>query len=247
MDKTRKNRKSIRLDQAVFERGLAETIEKAQALVMAGRILVDGNAALKAGHAVSIDSDIYVSAVGDYVSRGGVKLAYALDYFGINLEGKVALDVGASTGGFTDCMLSRGAQRVFALDAGYGQFHYTLRSDNRVTVMERTNARYPFSIGSPVFIATVDVSFISVTKLIHSIAFHVEKGGYIIILVKPQFEARKLEVGRGGVVKDPVIHAKVLGRTISWIVDNGFRFRNLVPSVITGDRGNQEYFILVQV
>ena len=113
--------------------------------------------------------------------------------------------------------------------------------------MERTNARYPFSIGSPVFIATVDVSFISVTKLIHSIAFHVEKGGYIIILVKPQFEARKLEVGRGGVVKDTVIHAKVLGRTISWIVDNGFRFRNLVPSVITGDRGNQEYFILVQV
>ena len=192
--------KRLRLDQAIFERGLAETIEKAQALVMAGRILVDGHAALKAGHAVSIDSAIDVSTVGDYVSRGGIKLAYALDYFGVNVEDKVALDVGASTGGFTDCMLSRGAQKVFALDAGYGQFHYTLRSDKRVTVMERTNARYPFSIDSTVSIATVDVSFISVTKLIHSIAFHVEKGGYIIILLKPQFEARRLEVERGGVV-----------------------------------------------
>jgi len=247
MAKTRKGKTSVRLDQAILQNGLAETIEKARALVMAGRIRIDGKVALKAGHSVDANSMIDVSTVGDYVSRGGIKLAHALDFFDINVDGQVALDVGASTGGFTDCMLSRGARRVFALDAGYGQFHYTLRRDERVTVMERTNARYPFRIDSTVSIATIDVSFISITKLIPSIGAHVEKGGCIIALVKPQFEARRSEVERGGVVKDPIIHAKVLGRTIFWLVSNGFRFRNLVPSVITGDRGNQEYFLLIEV
>jgi 23S rRNA (cytidine1920-2'-O)/16S rRNA (cytidine1409-2'-O)-methyltransferase len=157
----------------------------------------------------------------------------------------VALDVGASTGGFTHCLLQRGARRVYALDAGYGQLDYRLRQDPRVVSLERVNARYPFPLEEDVDLATVDVSFISITRVLPSVSSHLRRGGLIVGLVKPQFEARRAEVGRGGVVRDPRVHARVLGRVIAWAISNGFRLRDLVPSPITGDRGNREYFVLL--
>ena len=155
------------------------------------------------------------------------------------------MDVGASTGGFTDCLLQHGAIRVYALDVGRGQLDYRLRQDPRVTVLERVNARYPFSLPEEMDIATIDVSFISLTKVLPSAASHVKERDTIICLVKPQFEARRAEVGRGGVVRDPRVHARVLGRVIAWAISNGFRLRDLVPSPITGDRGNREYSVLL--
>ena len=168
------------------------------------------------------------------------------------MSGTVALDIGASTGGFTDCLLQRGARKVFALDVGHGQMDYRLRQDTRVVVAERMNARYRFSLPESAFsdervdLATIDVSFISTTKVIPSIAEHVQDGGPIIVLVKPQFEARREEVGRGGVIKDPLVHARVLGRVITWVVQAGFRLRNLTTSPIRGDAGNREFFLLLE-
>ena len=168
-----------------------------------------------------------------YVSRGGVKLAHALDVFNLSPEGLTVLDVGASTGGFTDCLLQRGAQRVYALDVGRGQLNYRLRRD-------------PFDLPEAVDLATIDVSFISLTLVIPSVAQHLRKGCYVAALVKPQFEARREEVGRGGIVKDPAVHARVLGRCIAWAVDQGLRVRNLCASPILGDAGNREFFLLLQ-
>ena len=155
------------------------------------------------------------------------------------------LDVGASTGGFTHCLLQAGAKKVYALDVGYGQLDYRLRQDPQVVVMERVNARYPFPLESVVDLATVDVSFISLTRVLPSVAAHLREGGPIVALVKPQFEARRDEVGRGGVIRDPRVHARVLGRVIAWAVNNSFRLIDLVPSPITGEQGNREFFILV--
>jgi 23S rRNA (cytidine1920-2'-O)/16S rRNA (cytidine1409-2'-O)-methyltransferase len=234
-----------RLDQAMMERGLADSLETARALIMAAKVRVDGKSAVSAGQRVSPEGDIVRESGPEYYSRGGIKLAHALDQFRLAAKGLTALDVGASTGGFTHCLLQRGARRVHALDVGYGQLDYRLRQDPRVVVMERVNARYPFPLDDVVDLATVDVSFISLTRVLHSAAAHVKEGGPIVALVKPQFEARRNEVGRGGVIRDPKIHARVLGRVIAWVVSNGFRFRGLVPSPITGEQGNREFFILV--
>ena len=163
----------------------------------------------------------------------------------MDVKGMVALDVGASTGGFTHCLLTGGAQRVYSLDVGYGQMDYRLRQDPRVVVMERVNARYPFSLGEEVDLATVDVSFISLTMVLPSVVTHLKEGGAIVALVKPQFEARREEVGRRGVIRDPRVHARVLGRVIAWVIGRGFRLRGLVPSPITGDKGNREFFFWV--
>jgi 23S rRNA (cytidine1920-2'-O)/16S rRNA (cytidine1409-2'-O)-methyltransferase len=234
-----------RLDQAMMERGLADSLETARALIMAAKVRVDGKPAVSAGQRVSLEEAIALETGPEYYSRGGIKLAHALDHFRLAAKGLVALDVGASTGGFTHCLLQRGARRVHALDVGYGQLDYRLRQDPRVVVLERVNARYPFPLDDVVDLATVDVSFISLTRVLHSAAAHIKEGGPIVALVKPQFEARRNEVGRGGVIRDPKVHARVLGRVIAWVINNGFRFRGLVPSPITGEQGNREFFILV--
>lgn len=238
-----------RADSLLVERDLAETRQKAQALIMEGLVYTPGGMVLKPGTLVAADVSLEVRRGLPYVGRGGVKLAHALDSFEIDVAGLTAIDVGASTGGFTDCLLQRGATRVVALDVGHGQLAYTLRRDPRVLVMEGTNARYPFSLpvpaGTLVDLATIDVSFISVTKVIPSVAQHVKTSSPIITLVKPQFEAERGEVGKGGVIKDPAVHARVLARMIGWTVDSSLRLRGLVPSLISGAEGNREFFLLL--
>jgi 23S rRNA (cytidine1920-2'-O)/16S rRNA (cytidine1409-2'-O)-methyltransferase len=234
-----------RLDQAMIERGLSDRLETARALIMAAKVRVDGNSAVAAGQVVSLEQDIVVETGPEYYSRGGIKLAHALDHFALAANGLTALDVGASTGGFTHCLLQRGAQRVYAIDVGYGQLDYRLRQDSRVVVMERVNARNPFTLDDEIDLATVDVSFISLTMVLRSVAAHVKDGGHIVALVKPQFEARRNEVGRGGVIMDSRVHARVLGRVIAWAVNNGFRLKGLVPSPITGEQGNREFLLLL--
>ena len=234
-----------RLDQTLIDQGLIDSLERARALIMAGQVKVDGRTAAAPGERVPPEGVVRLDTGPEYIGRGGVKLAAALEHFNLDVDGAAALDVGASTGGFTDCLLKRGAARVYALDVGYGQLDYRLRQDSRVTVMERVNARYPFPLPERVDLATVDASFISVTMLLPSVAEHVKDDGYILILVKPQFEARRKEVGKGGVVRDPRVHARVLARVIAWAVGNGYRFRGLAPSPITGSKGNREFFALL--
>jgi 23S rRNA (cytidine1920-2'-O)/16S rRNA (cytidine1409-2'-O)-methyltransferase len=239
----------------LVERGLAESRERAQALILEGLVYTSRGQVLKPSSLIPVDAALETRSGLPYVGRGGLKLAHALDRFGMDVSGLVVLDVGASTGGFTDCLLQRGARNVIALDVGHGQLDYRLRMDPRVTVMEKTNARYPFSLppevaggaeDGAVELATVDVSFISLTMVLAPVAQHVAPRGAIIALVKPQFEARRGEVGRGGVIKDPRVHARVLGRVILWVISNGFRLRDLVPSPILGDAGNREFFVLLR-
>lgn len=234
-----------RLDNLLVERGLAESRAKAQALILAGRVVVPGKAGVKPGMLVDGGAAITVTEPPPFVSRGGVKLDYALGYFRLDVSGKVAADIGASTGGFTDCLLKRGAKRVYAIDVGYGQLDYRLRQDARVVVMERVNVRYPLSLPEKVDLATIDVSFISVAKVLPSVRELVRPGGYILVLLKPQFEARREEVGKGGVIKDPLLHARVLGRFIDWATRERFRIGNLIASPILGSSGNREFFVLV--
>ncbi|MDA1128457.1 MAG: TlyA family RNA methyltransferase, partial [Chloroflexi bacterium] len=166
--------------------------------------------------------------------------------FQIDVTGLTALDVGASTGGFTDCLLQRGVQRVYAVDVGHGQMDYGLRQDPRVTVLEKINARYPFELPEMVDLVTMDVSFISLKLVAPEAARHLNPGRYIAALVKPQFEAPREQVGRGGVIKDPKVHAAVLGKMVNWAVGQGLRVRNICRSPIQGDAGNREFFILLQ-
>ena len=235
-----------RADLLLVERGLAESREQAQTLIAEGLVFSQAGRVLKSSSILLRTVPLEVRGSLPYVSRGGLKLAHALDSFNLPLQGSVALDVGASTGGFTDCMLQRGAERVYSLDVGHGQLSYKLRRDPRVVVMERCNARYPFDLPEPVDIVTIDVAFISLTLVIPPSVGHLKAGCYIVALVKPQFEARKEEVGRGGVIKDPQIHARVLGRCITWAVSHGLRLRDLCASPILGDAGNREFFLLLQ-
>lgn len=232
-----------RIDQLLVERNLAPTREKAQALLMAGEVLVEDRPITKPGTVVPEKSTIRLKKRLPYVSRGGIKLAHALTAFNINPDGLVALDVGASTGGFTDCLLQRGAQRIYALDVGYGQMALKLRNDPRVTVMERTNARYPFALPEPVRLATVDVAFISLNLVLPSLIQHLDQEGQIVALVKPQFEAFRSEVGSKGVIRSPKTHASILGRIGIWVINQGLRIRAMQPSPIKGDAGNREFFL----
>jgi 23S rRNA (cytidine1920-2'-O)/16S rRNA (cytidine1409-2'-O)-methyltransferase len=238
----------IRLDQLLVERGLAESRSRAQALVLAGAVRVgDGDAARgdrKPGDLLASDVPISVAQPDPFVSRGGHKLAAALDAFEIDPAGRVALDVGASTGGFTDVLLQRGATRVYALDVGRGQLAEALRRDPRVVSMERTNARAltAASLPEPVGIATIDVSFISLALILGPVASTLGPGGHIVALVKPQFEA-----GRGrtdhGVVRDAAIHREVLERTVETAAAAGLGTRALIASPITGPAGNREFLV----
>ncbi|HAA94238.1 MAG TPA: TlyA family rRNA (cytidine-2'-O)-methyltransferase [Dehalococcoidia bacterium] len=236
----------IRADRLLVDRGLAESREQAQALIMEGVVYTPSGRVLKAGSTLAGNVDLEVKGRLPFVSRGGVKLAHALDEFHLDVTGLTGLDVGASTGGFTDCLLQRGAQRVYAVDVGHGQMDYRLRQDSRVVVQEKVNARNPFEISEPVDLVTMDVSFISLTLVIPEAARHLNPGRYILALVKPQFEAEKEQVGRGGVIKDPKVHAAVLGKMVNWAVGQEVRLRNMCRSPIQGDAGNQEFFILLQ-
>ena len=235
-----------RLDTLLVNRGLADNKSKARALIMAGEVKVGGKVMTKPGNPVSEDEPIDIAQRPRYVSRGGIKLAHALDSFILDINSLVAIDIGASTGGFTDCLLQRGAARVYAVDVGYGQLDYRLRENPRVTVMDKTNAHYPFTLPEKADLAVIDVSFISATKVIPNVVEHLKQPGYIILLLKPQFEAGREEVGKGGVIKDPIVHARVLGRFIAWAVKQKLRLRGLVSSPITGADGNKEFLLLLK-
>jgi len=231
----------------MVEKGLVESRAKAQALLMAGEVVVGEKTITKPGTLVSEEAEITILEPPPFVSRGGIKLEYALDQFQLDVSDKVAADIGASTGGFTDCLLQRGASRVYAVDVGYGQLDYRLRRDSRVVVMERTNARYPIPIPEKIDLATIDLSFISVRKVIPSVARLLKDNGYLLVLFKPQFEAERREVGKGGVIKEPILHATVLGRFIAWVVEHSFRLKGLVASPILGAEGNKEFFVLLKL
>ena len=235
-----------RLDVVLAERGLAESRERARSLIMEGDVYVDGVRAGKAGMQVTGEERIELrEAALPFVSRGGLKLAKALDVFPIDLTGLVCADVGASTGGFTDCMLQRGAARVYALDVGYGQLHYKLRSDPRVTVMERTNARFmePNWFPEQPQFASVDVSFISLRLILPPLARCLSENAAVVALVKPQFEAGRAEVGKNGVVRDPELHKQILEELQGFFQTLGLAVRGVCASPLLGPAGNREFFI----
>jgi 23S rRNA (cytidine1920-2'-O)/16S rRNA (cytidine1409-2'-O)-methyltransferase len=234
-----------RLDNLLVTRELAENQKIAQALIMAGEVSVSGKVITKPGTLVDESAELKLAEKLPYVSRGGIKLAHALDEFKLDVTFLTAIDIGASTGGFTDCLLQRSAKRVYAIDVGYGQLAYKLRQDPRVVVMERVNAHYPFSLPEKVNMATIDLSFISVTQVIPNVIDHLTPPGYIIVLFKPQFEALRKEVGKGGIIKDPQVHALVLGRFIVWAINHDLRLRGLVASPILGAEGNKEFLIFL--
>jgi 23S rRNA (cytidine1920-2'-O)/16S rRNA (cytidine1409-2'-O)-methyltransferase len=234
-----------RLDSLLVERGLAESREKAQALILAGEVSVAGKVIDKAGTPVPEASEIAIAHGLQYVSRGGLKLAHALGAFRLDPAGVVAADIGASTGGFTDCLLQNGAARVYAVDVGYGLLHWRLRTDPRVVTIERTNARYLTSLPEAIDVATVDVSFISLTLVLPAVARVLKQEGQVVALVKPQFEAGRTQVGRGGVVRDPEVHKQVLRRLLEWAGREGWRVRAATPSPILGPAGNREFLALL--
>lgn len=230
----------------LVDRGLAPSRERARALILAGQVRVNGQAMTKAGTLVAQDAEITLTVPDHpYVGRGGVKLAHALDVFGIDVRGRLALDVGASTGGFTDVLLRRGATSVIALDVGHGQLDWTLRTDPRVIVREHVNARALTREDVPhdVDVVTIDVSFISLRHILPALPSVLAPGADVVALVKPQFEAGRAEVGRGGLVTDPAVHAAVLERVIEEARRLGFGVIGQTPSPITGATGNQEFFV----
>jgi 23S rRNA (cytidine1920-2'-O)/16S rRNA (cytidine1409-2'-O)-methyltransferase len=237
----------VRLDQLLVERGLADSGEKARALILAGDVLIDGQKSDKPGRAVPNDSQVEVTARLPYVSRGGIKLAAALDHFHIDPAGRVCLDIGSSTGGFTDCLLQRGAARVWAIDVGHGQLDWKLRNDARVVVREGVNARYLAAENIPETfdLAVCDASFISATLLLPSIVPALKKRGEMVVLVKPQFEAGKGEVGKGGIVRDPEQHRRACERVQACVEALGFR-STLIESPIKGAEGNREFLLYAQ-
>ena len=235
-----------RVDTLLVERGLAESREKAQAAILAGDVLVGESLVAKPGTLIDEAVELRLLARAPYVGRGGEKLARALAVFAVNVEGRTAVDVGASTGGFTDCLLKAGARGVYAVDVGYGQLDYRLRRDPRVVVMERVNARYLSSLPEEVDLATVDVSFIGLEAVLPAVARLLKAGAPIVALFKPQFQARKGEVGKGGVVRDPLLIATLIGRFVAWAVGHGFRIHGLTRSPLLGPAGNQELFLWLE-
>ncbi len=235
-----------RLDVLLVNRGLAASREKAKAVIMAGIVYVDGQKEDKAG-ATFVDT-VNIEVRGNtlkYVSRGGLKLEKAMSHFGLSLEGKVCMDVGASTGGFTDCMLQNGAVKVYSIDVGHGQLDWKLRNDPRVVCMERTNIRYvtPEDIGEPASFVSIDVSFISLTKVLTPVRELLAENGEIVCLIKPQFEAGREKVGKKGVVRDPKVHLEVIRAVMDFASSIGFEILHLEFSPIKGPEGNIEYLL----
>jgi 23S rRNA (cytidine1920-2'-O)/16S rRNA (cytidine1409-2'-O)-methyltransferase len=234
----------IRLDVLLVERGLAESRAKAHALVMAGQVRVADQVVLKPATAVDTKAVLTVDTGPRFVSRGGEKLDAALETFAIDVKGYVCADVGSSTGGFTDCMLQRGAVKVYAIDVGKGILHWKLRNDRRVVVMEETNARYVESLPEPVDFVTVDASFISLKVLLPTIKKWINHETNLLCLIKPQFEAGKKDVARGdGVIRDPEIHKSVLLDVLGFVQQAGFVIRGLIKSPLLGPKGNAEFLV----
>ncbi len=234
-----------RLDQLLVDTGLAPSRERARALILAGKILVDGQPITKAGTAIAADAHVMLAAPDHpYVGRGGVKLAHALDTFGVQVDGREALDIGASTGGFTDVLLQRGATRVIALDVGHGQFDWALRHDPRVVLIEGFNARHltPADLPGPVDLVVVDVSFISLRHILPAVPPVVRPGADVVALVKPQFEAGRAEV-RKGIIRDPAVQVRVVEEIAAAAAGVGLTRVASTASPITGARGNQEFFL----
>lgn len=238
-----------RLDVLLAQRGLAPSREKAKVMIMEGNIFVNGQREDKAGMTFDVKSELEVRGKTlKYVSRGGLKLEKAMDNFGISLQEKICMDIGASTGGFTDCMLQNGAKKVYAVDVGYGQFAWKLRQDERVVCMEKTNIRYvtPEDIGDTLDFASVDVSFISLTKVLPAAKELLKDQGEMVCLIKPQFEAGREKVGKKGVVREAGIHKEVINKTILFAEEIGFCVKNLEFSPIKGPEGNMEYLVYIQ-
>ena len=238
-----------RLDVLLVKRNLAVSREKAKAVIMAGEVYVDGQKEDKAGS--MFQDSVHIEVRGNtlpYVSRGGLKLEKAMTHFGVSLEGKVCLDVGASTGGFTDCMLQNGAKRVYAIDVGHGQLDWKLRNDPRVVCMEKTNIRYvvPDDIGEQADFSSIDVSFFSLTKVLLPVRELLGEGGEIVCLIKPQFEAGREKVGKKGVVRDPAVHLEVIEKIVDYAKSISFEILNLEFSPIKGPEGNIEYLLYLR-
>ena len=239
-----------RLDVLLVKKGLAPSREKAKAVIMAGSVYVDGQKEDKAG-SVFDEESAQIEVRGHalpYVSRGGLKLEKALKVFPITLTDKICMDIGASTGGFTDCMLQNGAAKVYSVDVGYGQLDWKLRQDERVVCMEKTNIRYvqPEDLGEPIDFSSIDVSFISLTKVLLPIRNYLKENGEIVALIKPQFEAGKGKVGKKGVVREPEIHCEVLEKILNFCNQNGFLVLDMDYSPIKGPEGNIEYLFYMK-
>jgi 23S rRNA (cytidine1920-2'-O)/16S rRNA (cytidine1409-2'-O)-methyltransferase len=235
-----------RIDAALVEKGLAQSRDRAKRLVMSGRVLVNDIPVDKPGTQIAADAVLTIKGEEiPYVSRGGLKLERALEIFGIDPNGMVCMDVGASTGGFTDCLLQRGAERVFAVDVGYGQLAWSLRQNPRVVLFERTNIRRmsPTDLPEPVDLAVIDVSFISLRIVVPVVQSFLKTDGTILALIKPQFEVGKGRVGKGGVVRDAALHDEVIRDLTSYFSSVGLDCREVIPSPIRGAKGNREFLI----
>ncbi len=237
-----------RLDKLLFDKGIVESREKAKALILAGNVLVNGEVVDKAGTLINSDADLSIKERMPYVSRGGLKLEHALKEFNLNVKGMTTMDAGASTGGFTDCLLQHGASKTYAIDVGYGQFDWTLRNNDKVVLFEKTNIRYLKKdlIPDEIDIAVIDVSFISLLKVIPNISKFLKTDGEIVALIKPQFEAGRKDVGKGGVVKDENKRLEIIETIKTESVKMGFKVLGTTTSPIKGPKGNVEYLIHIK-
>jgi len=241
-------KKKARADQTLVERGFFESRERARRAIMAGEVRVGEQVIAKPAAMINVDSPISIAEPPQFVSRGATKLSGALDFFKIDARDKVALDIGASTGGFTDCLLQRGAARVFAVDVGRGQLAWKIRNDPRVVVLEKLNARFLSrdQVHQLVDLCVIDVSFISLTLILPRAFELITPDGMILALIKPQFELERKDVGRGGIVLDPALHEKAQQKIMKFVEESDYRVVGLVPSTITGTDGNQEFFICIR-
>src|SRR5919106_3830576 len=244
----RKMSKRLRLDQLLVARGLFASREQAQRAIMAGEIKIGTRTAAKPSQLLKADAAIAVKPTRKYVGRGALKLESALDHFRIDVHGNVALDIGASTGGFTDCLLQRGAAKVYAIDVGQGQLDWKIRNDPRVVVIEKLNARFLSRehIPEPIGVCVIDVSFISLTLILPNAFDLITPGGVILALIKPQFELQRADVGRGGIIRDPALHQKAQDKIVAFVTSRGHVVTGVVPSNIKGADGNQEFFACLQ-
>jgi len=240
--------KKARIDQTLVERGFFASRERAQRAIMAGEVRVGDRVFAKAAELIEIDAPISIVQPPQFASRGALKLGGALDFFGVEVKGKIALDIGSSTGGFTDCLLQRGAAKLFAVDVGHGQLAWKLRNDPRVTVMEKVNARFLSREDIPEVadLCVIDVSFISLTLILPRAFELIAPEGMILALIKPQFELERKDVGRGGIVRGPALHEKAQQKIVKFVEEANYHVVGLVPSTITGTDGNQEFFICIR-
>ena len=240
--------KKLRLDQLLVGRGFFPSREQARRAILAGKVSVATRVADKPSELLDEQTTVMVKAGRKYVGRGAVKLEAALDHFGIDVRGKTALDIGASTGGFTDCMLQRGVEKVYAVDVGYGQLDWKLRNDTRVTVLEKTNARFLTGdqVQELVDICVIDVSFISLTLILPNALALLKPDGVILALIKPQFELQRSDVGKGGIVRDPALHQKAQDKIVAFVNDLGHVIAGIAPAAIKGADGNQEFFACIR-